>query len=241
MKLSAFLVLGNEGEVCMSDFFELLRLAKETVGDLVGRKRVVAEKSWDDIVMALDKLSEISNHHVKAIAEVAGPLVTERNLLETSRRYMQLVNNPDFPQGYDEIRGILLATRTLSTFQAAAIQAHIQNVLDQLTKFQYGVFTISWDSYRVADAVADATRVATSDADVSPEIIEQASQPFVTTFTGLFQETMLLLEGTPKTKEALLDLLQRWFQSWQRHVQRTLYGGKGLNSVIAQLKMMRHA
>ena len=226
----------------MSDLIEILKLAKETVGSLVGRKRVVAEKSWDDILLALDKLSDLSNQHVKAVAEVTGPLLANGNLLETSRRYNQLVNNPDFPQGYDEIRGILVAARKLPIFKDEAIQDHIRNVLDQLSKFQYAVFTKQWDSYRVADAVAEAAGLATCQEDVSPDSIARASKPFTSTFTGLFQEgTEPPIEDPPTTKEGLVALVQRWAQSWQRHVQRTLYGGKGLNSAIAQLKMQRHA
>ena len=225
----------------MSDLIEILKMAKETVGSLVGRKRDVAEKSWDEVVLALDKLNELSNHHVKAVAEVTGPLVSEGNLLETSRRYAQLVNNPDFPQGYDEIRGILVAARSLPSFKGTAIQDHIRSVLDELSNFQYAVFTLSWDSYRVADAVAEAARVATS-PEAPPDGIARASDPFIKTFTGLFQEEAEpKVKDPPTTKEGLVVLVQRWAQSWQRHVQRTLYGGKGLSSEVAQLKMQRHA
>jgi len=225
----------------MSDLIEIFKLVKESVGSLIGRKQVVAEKSWDEVVTALDKLSELTNQHVKAVAEVTGPLVSEGNLSETARRYSQLVNNPDFPQGYDEIRGILVAARTLPNFNGATIQNHIQIVLDELYRFQYAVFTLSWDSYRVADAVVDAARVATSQ-EAPLDDIARASEPFINTFTGLFQEeTNLNMKVTPTTREALIGLVQQWAQSWQRHVQRTLYGGQGLNSAIAQLKMQRHA
>lgn len=223
----------------MSDLTGFLTLAKQTVADLIARRRAKIENSWDDVVATLDTLSELSNHHVKAIAEVTAPLVVEQNLLETSRRYAVLVNNPDFPQGYDEVRGILAAMRSLSTFEAATIQERIRTVIDRLTEFQYGVFTISWDSYRVCDAVAEAAKAITDPAP-SAELIQQISQPFFTTFTGLFEETTPPFNGVPATKEALVGFLQRWFQSWQRHVQRTLYGGKGLNSAIAELKMQRH-
>jgi hypothetical protein len=212
---------------------------KGAAGDAVERTRVAAEKAWDDVVMALGKLSELSSRHVKAVAEVAGPILTERNLLETSRRYSQLVNDDDFPVGYDEVRGILAATKSLPPFKAADIQALVQNVIARLQKFQLGVFTIRWDSHHVADAVAEAARVASSGADVSPDEIARAAQLFSELFTKLFQEPVPQL-ADPPTKDALVDLVQRWFQSWQRHVQRSLYGGVGLNSAIAQLKMQRH-
>jgi hypothetical protein len=224
----------------MSDLIEIIKLAKETVDSLIGLKRFADEKSWDEVALALDKLNELSNHHVKAVAEVTGPLISGGNLLETSRRYSQLVNTPDFPLGYDEIRGILTAARNLPSFKGAIIQAHIQSVLDELSKFQYAVFSLSWDSYRVADAVAEAARVATS-PEALPDSIARASDPFIQTFTGLFQEKAEPnVEAIPTTKEGLVALVRWWAQSWQRHVQRTLYGGKGLSSAVAQLKMLRH-
>ncbi len=229
-------------ETPMSDLIEIFKLVKETVGSVVGRKHVVAEKAWDDVVLALDKLGSLSNLHIKAVAEVTEPLLTDGNVKETAQRYNQLVNNPDFPQGYDEIRGILAAARRLPSFKEAGIQDHIQNVLDELTKFQYGVFTLSWDSYHVADAVAEAARVATREEEPTHEIVARAAAPFITTFTGLFQEgSEPSVKESPTTREDLMALVQRWAQSWQRHVQRTLYGSKGLNSAIAQLKMQRHA
>jgi hypothetical protein len=225
----------------MSDLIEILKMAKDTVGSLVSRKRVVAEKSWDEVVLALDKLNELCNHHVKAVAEVTGPLVSEGNLLESSRRYAQLANNPDFPQGYDEIRGILAAAQKLPSFKGTATEEHIRSVLDELHNFQYAVFTPSWDSYRVADAFAEAAQVASS-PEASPESIARTSDPFIKTFTGLFQEEAEpKVKDPPTTKEGLVVLIQRWVQLWQRHVQRTLYGGKGLSFKIAQLKMQRHA
>ena len=226
----------------MSDLIEIFRLAKETVEPMIGRKRVVAEKAWDEVVLALDQLSELSNHHVKAVAEVTGPLLTDGNLLETSRRYTQLVNNPDFPQGYDEVRGILVATRSLPAFRGADIQDHIQIVIEELQKFQYFVFTLNNDSYHMADAVANAVKVVLGLEEPSLDSIAHASEPFITTFTVISQEgTEPYVREPPTTKEGLVLLVQQWVQSWQRHVQRTLYGGKGLNSAIAQLKMQRHS
>ena len=106
-----------------------------------------------------------------------------------------------------------------------------------LSRFQYGVFTISWDSYHVADAIGEAASVVER-RDPSVDEIARASQPFIQTFTGLFEYPSEA--EIPTSVQSLVVLVQHWAQSWQRYVQRTLYGGKGLRSAIAQLRMHRH-
>jgi hypothetical protein len=228
-------------ETVMIDLIAIFGLAKDTLQAFFTRRRAVAEKSWDEVALALDTLSELSNHHVKAIAEVTAPLLNQGDLVETSRRYGLLVNNPDFPQGYDLVRGVLAATRTLPAFREPAIQEKVRAVIDGLFKFQYGAFTLAWDSYRVADAFADAARVA-SQQRPAPEDLARAADPFIRAFTGLFQDSPNeFIRQPPATSSALVALLQSWCKSWQRYVQKTLYEGHGLNSAIGQLRMQRYA
>ncbi len=225
----------------MSDLIAILGFAKDTVQAFFTQRRAVAEKSWDEVALALDTLSQLSNHHVKAIAEVTAPLLNRGDLVETSQRYGLLVNNPDFPQGYDMVRGLLAATRTLPAFREPAVQLKVQAVIEALYNFQYGAFTLAWDSYHVADAFADAARIA-AEQQPAPEDVTRAAHPFIETFTGLFKPGPDEFNSPPPaTLDALVALLQSWCKSWQRYVQRTLYEGHGLNSAIGQLRMQRYA
>ncbi len=225
----------------MSDVIEILKLAKKTVDSFSTQRKSVTEKPWEEVALALDKLTELSSHHVKAVAEVTAPILSGGDLIETSRRYGLLVNDPFFPLGYDMIRGILVATRGIPTFQDPSLQEKMKAVFDKLYSFQYGVFTLAWDSYRVADAFAEAAQVAAHQQPSSDDIA-RAAAPFIKTFTGLFQDASEhAISKRPTTVADLVALLKSWCQSWQRHVQRTLYGGQGLNSAISQLKMQRYA
>ena len=225
----------------MSDVIEILRLAKKQIESFFTQRRLVAEKSWEEVILALNTLSELSNHHVKAVAEVTAPILEGGDLIETSRRYDLLVNNPDFPQGYDMVRGVLAATRSLPTFREASVQEKVRAVIDALYKFQYGVFTLAWDSYHVADAFREAARVAAREQP-SADDVAGAAAPFIKTFTELFPDASNARPPKPPTTTAeMIAFLQWWCRSWQRYVQNTLYGGHGLNSAIGQLKMQRHA
>ena len=225
----------------MSDIIEILRLAKKPIESFFTQRRLVAEKSWEEVILALNTLSELSNHHVKAIAEVTAPILNRGDLIETSRRYDLLVNNPDFPQGYDMIRGVLAATRSLPTFREASVKEKVQAVIDASVKFQYGAFTLGWDSYHVADAFREAARVA-ADEQPSADDVVRVTAPFIQTFTGLFQNASDARPPKPPTTTAEMIAFLQWFcRSWQRYVQNTLYGGQGLNSAIGQLKMQQFA
>jgi hypothetical protein len=226
----------------MLDFLELLKLAKDTGASILTNRNTAKEKTWDDLVLALDKLSELTNVHVKAVAAVTAPLLDEGNLAETTKRYGLLVNNPDFPQGYDSIRGILDGAKRLPRFKSDEnFQKGIGAVLDALYQFQYGVFTLSWDSYRVADAFVQCARAV--EQQLPAKDMEQAIKPFQNTFTGLFEvgttEPGILSERV-NTEPEVIRVLQRWCQGWQRYIQKILYGGRGLNGAISELKMQRH-
>jgi hypothetical protein len=225
----------------LSDIIEILKLAGAGAKSLFGARAANREGSWQEVIIALDMLTELSTLHVKAINEVTAPLLSSGDLVETSRRYYQLVNNPDFPQGYGAIRGILSSAKHLAGFQKQVTQQAITAVLDEMYKFQYGVFTLSWDSYHVADALAKVAQVA-QQQDVSLEDLSLVCRPFVETFTGLFVDPIEQIKGSkPTTVLELTALLQSWCRAWQRYVQRTLYGGIGLNHAIAELRIQRHA
>jgi hypothetical protein len=161
--------------------------------------------------------------------------------VETSRRYGLLINNPDFPQGYGAIRGILEATRNIRALQNASLQEKVRAVLDHLYEFQYGVFTLGWDSYHVSDAMSQCARVA-ADPESTPDRIAEAGSPLINSYRNLFKDSPT--QDLPERTTTIADLtmlVQLWCQAWQRYIQRRLYGGRGLNYAIGQLKMQQYA
>ena len=232
----------------MVELLGYLTLAKDIVASLLHRAAASREKPWDELTFALDKLTELVGVHVKAVAEVTAPILTEGDLGETARRYSLLVNNAEFPRGYDSIRGTLAAVGKLRGFQDDTHKELLRAVVDQLSSFQLGVFTLKWDSFKVSDGVTEAAKVAATNSPSEAEIMRVAA-PFLLSFVGLFGPiTQPPAPEPPKTKAELTALLQDWFKSWQRHVHRASYGGVstgtqpgGLGSAISQLKMARHA
>ncbi len=224
----------------MSDILEILKFAKETVGSFFTQRKAVSDKAWDEVVLALDKLTELTTLHAKAVAEVTAPILTGSDIAETSRRYSLLVNSPDFPQGYGTARGILEATRDIRAFEDPSIQEKIRAVLSCLYEFQYGVFTLGWDSYCVSDAIAACARVAANQQPDSDQIA-RAGAPLIHSYTSVFKDAPT--RDVPEqitTLPDLIRLVQAWCQAWQRYIQQRLYGGRGLNYSISQLRMQHY-
>lgn len=231
----------------VDDLVGLLKLAKESVEAIFNRVSTAREKPWEELTFALDKLTELVTLHVKAVAEVVTPLLNEGNLPESARRYDDLVNNTDFPRGYGSIEGTLLAVRQLPGFRDEAHFQAVKAVLDQLVAFRMAVFTPEWDSYKVSDAVNRAAKVAAmeapAEADIAPVV-----EKFLGSFKYVREDASEPAPVPPKNAAELTSLLQDWFRSWRRSVQRASYGGVatgstlgGLGSAISQLKMLRHA
>jgi len=225
----------------MSDFLELLKIAKDTVDSFFTQRKAVSSKAWEEVVLALDKLTELTTLHIKTVVEVNAPLLTFGDIAETSRRYSLLVNNPDFPQGYGTIRGILEATHAIRTFQGASTQEKVKAVLNDLFEFQYGVFTLGWDSYHVSDAIAACARIAGNPQSNADEI-EHAGAPLILSYTNLFKDAPMHTTSQRTTSiPELISLVQTWCREWQRYIQRKLYDGRGLNYSVSQLRMQHYA
>jgi hypothetical protein len=193
------------------------------------------DKTREHVNLALDHLADLINSHVKAVQDVTEPLLVREDIAETATRYRLLVNNPEFPQGYGTVRGTLEDARTLPAFQDPSLIDKIKAVLHELYNFQYGVFTLGWDSYGVSDAIAECAQVV-ANQHASPADFQRAAGPLVSTYRNLFKEPGSDPE-LPPTSHGLIRLVTLWFQTWQRYVQRTLYGGRGLNYAISQLRM----
>ena len=69
----------------MSDIIEILKLAKDAVTSFVTQRHAATEKAWDQVVVALDKLSELTTLHTRAIDEVTAPLLNAETIWRRHR------------------------------------------------------------------------------------------------------------------------------------------------------------
>ncbi|MDM0053508.1 hypothetical protein, partial [Variovorax sp. J22R115] len=94
--------------------------------------------------------------------------------------------------------------------------------------------------YDVNRAAKVAAMEAPGEADIAPVV-----EKFLGSFNFVREDASEPAPMPPKNATELTSLLQDWFKSWRRSVQRASYGGVatpgGLGSAISQLKMLRHA
>lgn len=223
----------------MSDFIEILKLAKQLGASIVSRRNDSAEEIWNQVEAALEKLSELTTLHVEAIQKVTRPLLQNDDLEETARRYSLLANNPGFPQGYGAFRGVIDGAKQTKVFEEEAIQQQLTCLLDELYNFQYGTFFLEWDSYRVADAFSRASDLVQPSSECSTSDFRELGGIFIECYTSLLKQPDDPALDAPTSAGGLSQLLQYWCQSWQRHIQRTLYGGRGLDYHTSKLKMLK--
>ena len=233
-----------------STLIELLKLVPGIVTSLGDRLQAARDKPWEQISIALDMLEKLSSLHVKAIGQVAAPILEEGDILSTCRNYQALVNNPDFPAGYGTARGVLEAALSFDRFRKGTIRDKLKAVLAELGEFQHAAFMLEYDSHRMADAFERARELGLLLAPGQPRPDSQVAdlqQKVDDAFRGSFQwlaaeqGQQVSLDVPPLlTSDAVVELVRTWCREWQRHVQRTLYGGRGLHYAIGQLRMERH-
>ncbi len=233
-----------------STLIELLKLVPGIVTSLGDRLQAARDKPWEQISIALDLLEKLSSLHVKAVGQVTAPILEEGDILSTCRNYQALVNNPDFPAGYGTARGVLEAALSFDRFRKGTIRDKLKAVLAGLGEFQHAAFMLEYDSYRMADAFERAKELALLLAPGQPQSdpkVAELQQKVDDAFRGSFQwlaaeqGQQVSLDVPPLlTSDAVVELVRTWCREWQRHVQRTLYGGRGLHYAIGQFRMERH-
>lgn len=199
----------------------------------------------------LDMLTELTALHVKTINEVVSPIIERRDLVETCHRYRVLVNNDDLPRGYGEARGVLESALSLKQFRGGTPETNpLKVVLVRLWEFQHAAFLLKLNSWGIADTLELAEELwlrlsdqvdVTSDLGAS-ELANKVLEDFTTMIDWLRREQPeASLAGVPQLKKPddVVEAMRTWCKGWQRHVQTTLYGGRGLNHAIGALKMRR--
>ncbi len=235
----------------VGDVANLLTRVGELLGKYLERLQATRERRWDQVTTALDMLTELTALHVKTINEVVSPIIERRDLVETCHRYRVLVNNDDLPRGYGEARGVLESALSLKQFRGGTPETNpLKVVLVRLWEFQHAAFLLKLNSWGIADTLEHAEELwlrlsdqadVTSDLGAS-ELANKVSEDFTTMIDWLRQEQPeASLAGVPELKrpDDVVEATRTWCKGWQRHVQTTLYGGRGLNHAIGALKMRR--
>jgi hypothetical protein len=231
-----------------SALFELLKAIPGIVTILGDRLQAAKDKPWERILISLDTLEKLTNLHVKAIGVVTSPILETGDMLSTCQSYQQLVNNPDFPIGYGTVRGELETALGFEQFRKAEVQDKLKTVLDELKDFQYAAFMLGYDCYRMADALESAKELwsllSAHDQHEPDSRAKGLQTRFYDDFKGVFQWLTAEREkqfqiDVPEllTPDDVMNIVRIWSREWQRDVQKTLYGGRGLNYAIGQLRM----
>ncbi len=230
---------------------ELLTRVGALLGEYRQRLQARKEQRREQLLTALDMLTDLSALHLKTINEVVRPIVEERDFRKTCSRYQQLANNDDLPRGYGEARGVLEAALSLKQFKGGTPDDNpLKILLVQLWHFQHAAFLLKLNSWDIADTLEHAKELwellpteASRCSDVRTYgLRDTVSADFTTMLDWLRDEhPEERLDRLPelKTRDDVVDAARTWCKGWQRHVQVTLYGGRGLNHAIGVVKMIR--
>jgi hypothetical protein len=233
-----------DGEDHMELLIKIFEKASEILISLVTKAETAQEQSWDRFESELDKICSLTKLHMEAINNVAEPILTHGDIIETAKRYLALAHNIEFPSGYDRFRGYLHGIKNISLFQRGAVIAQIDSVTNLLVDFQQIAFTKDFDSYGVADAMNNIAK-AYQRPDFPDTAFSELTAPYFATLKNALYEEDNLLGHPPASRTDAVELLQHWASSWIRTAQRALRGqqkgsASGFYSAVEQLKILRH-
>jgi hypothetical protein len=237
---------GFEIVIGMTILVELLSLVPGIIRALDGRLQSAKDKPWERILVSLESVEKLTRLHVKAVRIVTAPILETGDILGTCQNFQRLVNDPDLPTSYGTARGELEAALDFRQFQKGVIRDKLRTVLAELGRFQSVVFMREFDSYNMADVLERAEELwallpahgeSPSDSRVA-ELQTQVRKDFTFALESIagqgqtsFDVPQLLTSGD------VVNLVLTWCREWLRQVQRTLYGGRGLNYAVGQLRM----
>jgi hypothetical protein len=244
----------------VAPYDNLLTAIFNQVSGSIGVLRTASIKKHDDawtwFTMNLDTLKDVVTAHVTAINVVVEPIVAASDLETTVTYYRALVNNPQFPQVYGEIRGALEGMYTTAIYTDDMRQA-IGDLAGAMYGFQRAAFLLHGpiSSWELSDAFEDASRLYTLlerrgvDAQIDElqkKVADDLSKAyaFFASQRDLHGDNALAVPGWPGAPttavEELLERVRLCSRLWQRTAQFELYGGRGVNYFIALLKAMRY-
>lgn len=198
---------------------------------------------WDQIFFMLDEAKELTDLHMAAINEVVAPVLESNDFLTTYRRFTALVNNKDFPDQYQAVKGTLIgAYGEWPEFKKEPCRTHLRNVIGDIVSFQMAVFMRRYkdingnlqgedlDSFKVADAFlkvkelmdilsSQNTPVPEPDILVKENLIKNDLRIlYAPEWTSRLPQGSLQDMAQVNSREDLLEFMKAWCRGWQRYI-----------------------
>jgi hypothetical protein len=242
-------ILAQAGGEALGKAFEAVAAA---ISRFAQRRRETRESQWEELLATLDMVQELTSAHLMAVRAVGAPVLESGDVEGTIQRLNTLVNNSDFPTAYDEAKGVLTAALSMKKFRGGDLKTNpLKRLLTQLTDFQFACFMLDRDgagkivlwSYPVSQALNEIVRLwsmLTMPQGVESEDAATHAEAILSGLRRPLQKIGIDVDALPpmNTAEGVVEFVRSWCQSWQRHVQDSLYGGRGLNRTIGQLRFM---
>ncbi len=218
----------------------------------LNRKDAKQEKHWDVLMAAVETLKKLVLQHLDAIKFATGPLLEHDDLVGTAKNLQTLVNNDDFPMGYDHLRGEIKHCSQMKAFSEAARTLMLE-LLQRLRAFQLAAFMIDPDTWRKGELPSVLVLYAFDHAVTllpllkkdakSPDDIKKINE-LGSWVSGQFAGSSEIHQD-PKAgpvfenPEQLEALAKTWCRSWVQQVKAPLILGDGVMSKIGGLEAQR--
>jgi len=234
-------------------FDKLNREVRGTIDAYLNRKDAKQEKHWDGLMSAVETLKKLVLQHLDAIKTVADPLLEHNDLAATAANLRTLVNNDDFPMGYDLLRGKINHCSQMKAFSEPA-RTLMLGLLQRLRDFQLAAFMIDPDTWRKGEIPSVVVLHAFDHAvTLLPLLKKQVNSPDeIKTIKNLGSWVSEQFAGIPaiqdprtgrvfENPEQLEALAKTWCRSWVQAVRASLILGDGVMSKIGGLEAQRPA
>jgi hypothetical protein len=208
------------------------------------RKWQTRDMQTEELYAALAQIEQLTVSHITAIGSVVMTLLMNNDFPGTFREYHAFVNDPKFPAGYDGAKGVLEQALRSGRFRKSPVQEKLKQAISELYGFQQIGFLLKLSSYNIADAMTHANKLllqltsppeeGASLSILSNEVMEE--------FKKALQELSgvgalpVELPTDLRTEADVLLLVKAFCQEWQRHAEMLLYGRRGLNRTLGELR-----
>jgi hypothetical protein len=225
----------------MSEIADFIRLAFEIGGRWKDRRRALEASSWEALTATASSLQELIPQHEAAIRAVVSPLIFDRDLSATCKRYRELAEGASvFSSAYEEAQGMFGVARRFKQFEEGTGKNRLALASHRLAAFQSAAFCLQWTSHGMANLLYEANDL-TQQMDGTPqdqaatETLAARRQRVLDSFAAhAFPAVSRELEDpTPanqravalETPEQVRHLTQSWCIAWLDRMTAVLYQG----------------
>ena len=225
----------------MSEIADLLCVAQEITTRSREQRERLDEKSWDALIVTAEGLHNLLQQHEAAIKSVTSPVVYDRDLAATFRRYRELLKGVTvFSSAYEDAQGLLSLGRHFKQFEEGPGKNRINLVGHRLGEFQWAAFSLHWSSGEMDNLLFEAYKLYELLSEATPvrepaEIVTQqkahvrqafAAQAFPSLLPKRFGfEGEAVEVPTLETKEDVVELVRTWCKAWSDRITQLLYQG----------------